>query len=121
MTVTPDAAGETWVREFGISAFQSHHSLGRGRRSRLITEKFGPISIHMAILEEGGKMRIETQGWSIFGVPLPKILRPGGNVYETQDDLGRFVFHVDLVAPLFGRLCKYEGWLAPVNAESKSG
>jgi hypothetical protein len=111
----PDAEGETWVREFGISKFQSHHSLGQGRQSRLMTEKFGPISIHMVVLEEDGKMRIDTQGWSFFGVPLPKILRPRGDVYETQDGQGRFVFHVDLTAPLIGRLCKYHGWLVPVE------
>lgn len=115
VTITPDATGETWVREFGMSTFQSHHSLACGRRERLITEKFGPISIHMAILEENGNMRIETQGWSVFGIPLPKFLRPGGDVYETQDEHGRFVFYVDLIAPLFGRLCKYHGWLVPVE------
>ena len=118
VSVTPDNegdAGEVWIREFGIGKFQSHHSLGHGRRSRLMTEKFGPISIHMAILEEDGKMRIQTQGWSFLGIPLPKLLRPGGDVYESQDEQGRMTFHVDLVAPLFGRLCKYHGWLAPVE------
>jgi hypothetical protein len=65
----------------------------------------------MAILEEAGRLRIKTHGWSIFGLPLPHVLCPGGDVYETQDAHGRFHFHVDLRAPGFGRLCKYEGWL----------
>ncbi len=115
VTVTPDEAGETWVRDFDGQTFQSHHSLGTGRWARHVTEKFGPIAIHMAILENQAKLRLETRGWSIFGVPLPKCLKPGGHVYETQDDQGRFVFHVDLIAPIFGRLCKYEGWLSPVT------
>lgn len=113
VTVTPDERGETWVREIGVSQFQSHHSLGEGRWSRIVTEKFGPIAIQMAILNEENRLRIETQGWFIFGIPLPRFLRPGGDVYETEDEQGRFVFHVDLRAPMFGRLCKYEGWLVP--------
>lgn len=115
VTVTPDETGETWARNFGGQTFQSHHSCGKGKWSRHITERFGPMAIHMAILEDGGKLRIQTQGWSIFGLPLPKVLRPGGDVYETQDSEDRFVFHVDLTAPLFGRICKYHGWLMPTE------
>lgn len=111
--VKPDDKGETWTRTFGNQSFKSHHSLREGRWARHISEQFGPITIRMAILEEAGRMRIETKGWTIFGIPLPGFLKPGGDVYETQDDQGRFVFHVDLIAPLFGRLCKYEGWLVP--------
>lgn len=120
VTVTPDAKGEIWTRKFGGKTFQSHHSKGTGRWARHVKERFGPMSIHMAILEEGGKLRIATRGWSLFGLPLPKFLRPGGDVYETMDDQGRFVFHVDLTAPIFGRLCKYEGWLAPKSGEDQS-
>lgn len=120
VTVTPDAKGESWTRNFGGRKFSSHHSLGTGRWSRHVTERFGPIAIHMAILEEAGRLRIKTQGWSIFGLPLPKFLKPGGDVYETQDDLGRFHFHVDLIAPIFGRLCKYEGWLTEPETRPKS-
>ena len=114
VTVTPDEKGEMWTRNFGGQTFQSHHSRGQGRWSRHVTERFGPIAIHMAILEEDGKLRIQTRGWSIFGLPLPRALRPGGDVFETQDGHGRFIFHVDLTAPIFGRLCKYHGWLEPV-------
>jgi len=114
VTVTPDASGETWVRDFAGQKFQSHHSLGQDKWARHITEKFGPIAIQMAILETAGNLRIETRGWSIFGIPLPKFLKPGGDVYETQDAKGRFVFYVDLRAPLFGRLCKYHGWLESI-------
>jgi len=115
VTVTPDKAGETWERNFDGKTFQSHHSLGTGKWARHITERFGPIRIQMAILEEDGNLRIQTGGWSIFGLPLPQFLKPGGDVYETQDEHGRFIFHVDLKAPLLGRLCKYHGWLEPVE------
>jgi len=121
VTVTQDGSGEIWTRNFGGQTFQSHHSLGTGRWARHVTERFGPMAVHMAILEDNGKLRINTRGWSIFGLPLPKFLRPGGEVFETIDDVGRFKFHVDLTAPLFGRLCKYEGWLAPAEIDPKSG
>ena len=115
VTVTPDAAGETWERNFDGKKFSSHHSLGTGKWARHITERFGPIRMQMAILEEDGKLRIDTRGWSLFGLLLPRFLKPAGDVYETQDEQGRFVFHVDLKAPLFGRLCKYHGWLEPIE------
>ena len=115
ITVRPDATGEIWSRNFGGQIFQSHHRLGTGRWARHVTESFGPMSIHMAILEEDEKLRIITRGWSILGLPLPKFLCPGGDVFETIDKQGRFVFHVDLTAPIFGRLCKYHGWLEPVE------
>jgi len=121
VTVTPDGPGEMWTRNFGGQTFQSHHSLGTGQWARHVTERFGPMAVHMAILEDNGKLRINTRGWSIFGLPLPKSLKPGGEVYETIDDKGRFVFHVDLTAPIFGRLCKYVGWLAPAEIDPKSG
>jgi len=116
--VAPDKTGELWTRQFGTNTFSSHHRNGTGKWSRHITESFGPLSVHMAIIEEDGRMRMNTQGWSLLGIPLPPFLRPRGDVYETQDAEGRFVFHVDLKAPLFGRLCKYEGWLEPVSDET---
>ncbi len=117
VTIKPDETGELWTRNFGGQSFSSHHHKGTGRWSRYVTETFGPIAIHMAILEEVGNLRIETVGWSIFGLPLPRALKPGGDVYETQDADGRYQFHVDLTAPLFGRLCKYEGWLVDVEGD----
>jgi len=112
--ITPDAKGELWERFFDGKRMASHHSMGMGRWSRHVTERFGPISVHMAILNENGNMRIHTRGWSLFGLPLPKFLRPGGDVYETDDD-GRFKFYVDLRAPLIGRMCRYVGYFEPME------
>ena len=117
--ISPDAKGEMWTRHFGGRRMRSHHRYGHGKQSRLVVEQFGPIAIHMAILEEAGNMRIETQGWSLFGISLPKLLRPGGDVYETEID-GRFVFNVDLQAPIIGRMVKYRGWLAPQDSSQNT-
>ena len=94
----------------------STQEAGRGKQSRLVIERFGPIAIQLAVLVEDGRQVLKTVGWSFLGIPLPKILLPGGDVFEHDAD-GRFNFHVDLVAPIFGRLVKYEGWLAEVKAE----
>ena len=115
LDIKPTPTGEHWRRNFGGRIMQSHHAPGRGRATRLVTETFGPMRMHMAILEEDGKLVIQTRGWSMFGIPLPRALCPGGEVYEFEDTQGRFNFHVDLQAPGFGRLCKYEGWLAPLE------
>ena len=107
---------EIWERFFDGRRMVSMQEAGRGKQSRLVIERFGPIAIHLAVLVEDGRQVLQTVGWSFLGIPLPKILMPGGDVFEHDKD-GRFNFHVDLVAPLFGRLVKYEGWLEEVKAE----
>ena len=116
VVLTKDGDKEIWERYFDGRRMVSTQESGRGKQSRLVIERFGPIAVHIAILVEDGKQILKTTGWSIFGLPLPKFLLPGGEVFEHDAD-GRFNFHVDLVAPLFGRLVKYEGWLEEVIAE----
>jgi len=114
VVLTKDGETEIWERFFDGNRMVSTQEAGRGKQSRLIVERFGPIAVHIAILVKDGKQVLKTTGWSIFGIPLPKALVPGGDVYE-HDAEGRFNFHVDMVAPLFGRLVKYEGWLEPIK------
>jgi len=116
VVLTKDGEKEIWERFFNGRRMVSTQEAGRGKQSRLVVERFGPIAIHIAILVEDGKQILKTTGWSIFGIPLPKIFTPGGEVFEHDKD-GRFNFHVDLVAPIFGRLVKYEGWLEEIKAE----
>ena len=116
VVLTKDGEKEIWERFFNGRRMVSTQEAGREKQSRLVVERFGPIAIHIAILVEDGKQILKTTGWSIFGIPLPKALTPGGNVYEHDAD-DRFNFHVDLVAPIFGRLVKYEGWLEEIKAE----
>ena len=116
VVLTKDGEKEIWERFFNGRRMVSTQEAGRGKQSRLVVERFGPIAIHIAILVEDGKQILKTTGWSIFGIPLPKALTPGGNVYEHDAD-DRFNFHVDLAAPIFGRLVKYEGWLEEIKAE----
>jgi len=116
VVLTKDGNKEIWERFFNGRRMVSTQEAGRGKQSRLVIERFGPIAIHIAILVEDGKQILKTTGWSIYGIPLPKVLTPSGDVYEHDAD-DRFNFHVDLVAPIFGRLVKYEGWLEEAKAE----
>ena len=116
VVLTKDGHKEIWERFFDGKRMVSTQEAGSGKQSRLVIERFGPIAIYIAILVEDGKQILKTTGWSIFGIPLPKALTPGGKVFEHAKD-GRFNFHVDLVAPIFGRLVKYEGWLEQIKAE----
>jgi len=116
VVLTRDGNKEIWERFFDGKRMVSTQETGRRKKSHLVIERFGPIAIHLAILVENGQQILKTVGWSAFGIPLPKILLPGGDVYEHNAN-GRFNFHVDLVAPIFGRLVKYEGWLEEIKAE----
>lgn len=116
VVLTKDGNTEIWERFFNGKRMVSTQEAGRGKQSRLVVERFGPIAVYLAILVQGGRQVLKTTGWSIFGIPLPKLLVPGGDVFEHDAD-GRFNFHVDMVAPIFGRLVKYEGWLEETKAE----
>jgi len=116
VVLTREGDKEIWERFFDGRRMISTQEAGRGKQSHLVIERFGPIAIHIAILVEDGKQILKTTGWSVFGIPLPKFLLPGGEVFEHDTD-GSFNFHVDLVAPLFGRLVKYEGWLVETTTE----
>lgn len=104
---------EKWTRRFGATTMSSRLSNAKGRYAHYIAERFGAITVYMALTPEGEHLRYTVKHWSFLGLPLPRLLCPGGDVYEYEQD-GRFHFHVDMKAPLFGRLVKYEGWLEPV-------
>ena len=116
VVLTKNGDKEIWERFFDGRRMVSTQEAGRGKQSRLLIERFGPIAIHIALITKGGKHMLKTVGWSCLGIPLPKALVPGGEVFE-HDANDRFNFHVDLVAPFLGRLVKYEGWLTEVTAE----
>jgi hypothetical protein len=108
---TDRGGGELWRRTFAGTAFQSVQEDGRGRSEGLVVERFGPIGIHMAVLEEEGRLVLAIRRATLFGVPLPSWLRPGGTAFEHAAD-GRFNFDVAIRAPLAGLLVHYRGWLA---------
>lgn len=106
----PDSSGELWTRTFGGKSFSSHQSLGTGRNSQLIVERFGGIKVALAAVIETDRLMLIPRRWSAFGIPLWNFLLPKGNIFETERD-GQFNFDVELALPLFGLIVSYKGAL----------
>ena len=106
--------GERWTRSFGGKRFSSIQTLGRGREDALLIERFGPISIALALVKEGDRLFFVPRRWRIFGLPLPAFLMPSGSSFETEKD-GQFCFDVEISAPLIGLIVAYRGLLKPTG------
>ena len=117
VTFTEARGVEQWTRTFGGHRFKSTQEAGRGRNRRLLVERFGPIAVAMALVLDGGKLRLVVRRWSAFGIPLPLALAPRGNTYEHVAD-GHFNFHVEVRLPLIGLVVRYTGWLIPDRTAS---
>ena len=103
---------ELWERNFNGRKMRSTQAAGRGAKSHMIKETFGPVAVHFAYYKEGDKYHVDTRSWQLFGLPMPRFLCPGGDVYEQGKD-GKFHFHVQLCVPLIGMLVTYIGWFDP--------
>lgn len=112
MTFTPTAAGETWRRNFAGRTFTSHLAAGAGREAHLLTERFGLITIALALVVRDGELHFVPRSWQLGHIPLPRALVPHGISFESQGD-GRFNFDVTINLPIIGRLAAYKGYLAP--------
>lgn len=115
VTLSPQENGELWMRKFGNSTFSSVQSKGTGRNTHLIVERFGPISVALAIVVKGDRLFLIPRRWSFLGLPLPKTLMPSGQSFEHEQD-GQFCFDVTIAAPMLGTIVAYKGTLTPVQA-----
>jgi hypothetical protein len=68
------------------------------------------LTFDLALVVEGAKLRLVVRRWSLWGLPLPLLLAPGGDSYETVID-DRFHFHVEIRHRLIGLIVNYRGWL----------
>jgi hypothetical protein len=103
---------ETWTRTFAGRAFSSVQFEGRGRDAGHLCERFGPLTFGLAMAIEDGRLRLIVRQWSVLGLPLPRVLAPTGNTFESAED-GRFHFHVEIGFPWTGLIVRYRGWLKP--------
>jgi len=103
---------ERWTRTFAGRSFHSTQEQGRGRFEWLVCERFGPLIGGMALVLDGGRLRLIVRRWSLFGIPLPVWLAPRGGTYEYAEN-GRFHFHVEIAHPFTGLIVGYRGWLVP--------
>jgi hypothetical protein len=101
---------ELWTRNFGGRPFSSVQYSGRGCSERLLCERFGPFVFAMALVTESRRLKLIVRRWSIFGIPLPRVLAPGGNSFEFEDE-GRFRFHVEIRSTVTGLIVRYTGYL----------
>jgi hypothetical protein len=113
VTLEPGAGGETWTRNFGGKSFRSHQACGTGKDSYLIVERFGIVSVSLALVVDGSRLLLVPRRWSALGVPLPGALLPAGRSFETEES-GHFWFDVEIAAPLVGPIVSYRGTLQPV-------
>jgi hypothetical protein len=112
VTFTPERGGELWTRNFAKKSFSSFQIAGTGKNDRLLIERFGLLSISLALVVEGDQLFLVPRRWNCFGIPLPKALLPRGRSFETEKD-GRFCFDVEISAPLVGLIVAYNGTLEP--------
>lgn len=110
----PDGVGERWTRTFGTKVFSSYQRPGETSESQLMMERFGIINVGLALDIVGDRMYLTPKIWSCLGVPLPRILLPKGESFETQKD-GKFCFDVEIAAPLIGLIVSYKGQLLPIK------
>jgi hypothetical protein len=103
---------EYWTRTFAGRSFTSTQEEGSGRFDRLLCERFGPFNFAMALVLEEDRLRLVVRRWSAFGIPMPLVLAPGGDAWESGED-GRFHFHVEIGHRFIGRIVAYRGWLMP--------
>lgn len=104
--------GEVWGRSFAGRTCESAQSEGQGRDQALLCERFGPVTIGLALLPDEEKLRFVVRQWNVFGLRLPASWAPRAEAWESAED-DRFNFHVVLSHPLTGPIVRYSGWLIP--------
>lgn len=107
--ITADGDRSAWKRRIGGHAFSSvlSHPQAGGR----VRERFGPMSMDLALTPEDGRLVYRVAGWRLGPIPLPRVLGPTTTAHEEVDAEGRFVFDVEIALPLVGRVVRYRGWL----------
>ncbi len=101
---------EQWDRDFDGHTFSSVLSVGKGRRSNLVCERFGAAKFGMALKLEDGRLNYVPRGWTFLGIPMPRWLAPQGTMCEYVEDQ-KFHFHVEIRMPFIGHVVTYKGFL----------
>ncbi|MFN3930269.1 MAG: DUF4166 domain-containing protein [Brevundimonas sp.] len=109
VAIDADGTRSIWRRRIGGHAFSS--VLSRPREGGRVEERFGPVAMDLRLTPEGDRLVYRVEGWRLGPIPLPLVLAPSTVAHEEVDAEGRFVFDVEISAPLVGRLVRYRGWL----------
>ena len=112
VTFSPERDGERWRRDFGGKVFVSTQACGSGKNRYLLVERFGFVSIGLALVVDGDRLFLVPRRWSMRGIPLPRFMLPTGTCFETETE-GRFCFDVEISSPATGLIVAYRGTLEP--------
>ncbi len=119
VVLSPRQGGELWTRNFGGSNFSSIQECGTGRNDHLLIERFGPVSVALALVLAEDRLFLVPRSWSFLGIPLPRLLLPDGTSFETEVD-GKFRFDVEISMPLLGLIVAYKGDLTEIEPAAPS-
>lgn len=120
VSLAPEGSAERWTRNFAGRTFASLQFAGSGRNDYLLVERFGPVSVALALVVEGDRLYLIPRRWSFLGLPMPRALLPKGTSFETEDQ-GQFRFDVEISLPLFGLIAAYRGMLSLVDGDGTAG
>jgi hypothetical protein len=108
--LTREGDGERWARSSGGRAFSSVQMPGRGHSQWLVRERFGPVSVDMALVVDGPTLRYVIRRWALFGISMPLFLAPRSTAVESAKE-GKFCFDVTISHPVTGLIVRYRGSL----------
>lgn len=120
ISVRLEARGSTerWTRSVGQREFSSLQWAGRGRAQWHLQERFGAVTVDLALAVEQQALTYRVRRWTLLGLPMPRWLGPRARARESADG-ERFCFDVELCLPWVGLVVHYRGWLLPAAPEAR--
>lgn len=98
---------ERWLRDMAGSRFSS---LLVSVAPAEFRESFGWYRFRFALLIDNGAVEFALRGWSVLGVPMPRVWWPRISTRESQQG-NEYLFAVRVELPLLGLLVDYRGRL----------
>ncbi len=122
LTMAPCDEGERWLRQIGGSRFGSLLRARGEPGSGGLSERLGPVTQHMRLVVQAGRLDYRMCGWRLLGVPMPAWLGLRCTAVESSAADG-LRFDVEIGHPLTGLIVRYSGWLEsakPTQANPQS-
>jgi hypothetical protein len=113
--ITPEKTGERWVRDYNGKQTVSTVRPYSKRRSGIIKEHFGLVSILFALKPSAGRLAYDVKSVRFLGIPLPFFLRPRIQMQEIAEER-QCRFDISVTLPLGGRMMRMTGWLVPADS-----
>jgi len=113
-----DDGSETWTRIYPGVTMRSNLR-NPSPATQQLDEVFGPVSIRLQWKATERGLDLETLSACVFGIPLPRFLRPRSNARETVGEDCQFHFDVPIALPLIGTIVHYKGSLKPVEMSGR--